>query len=40
MGQSQPIVRNGATPPMPVLIDGLASPDSVEAEPNIASAKY
>ena len=40
MGQSQPIVRNGATPPMPVLIDGLASPDSVEAEPNIACAKY
>ena len=40
MGQSQPIIRNVVSPPMPVLIDGLASPDSVEIMPTIAGPKY
>jgi len=34
IGQSQPIVRNTVNPMLPVLIDGLASPDSVENGPS------
>ena len=38
---NEPIVRNGVTPTaMPALIDGLASPDSVEIEPTIVGARY
>lgn len=38
---NEPIVRNGVTPTaMPALVDGLASPDSVEIEPTIVGARY
>ena len=39
---NEPIVRNGVSPAaMPsMLIDGLASPDSVEIEPTMVGEKY